>query len=283
MKNSFSKRHLKIEKPIIDLNSVYRPLRTSLWNSYVNYMIENWKYQWEQNNQWKEKELFFDFHKRVWDEVLELSRMDWTLNSCVAVLESEFENRSWAELFDLIEEMLSFNPSYPAEIWEVDMNRRLENHNSAFMLRELKFVPRFDAVELEAINGFAEDVIGTTHERIIEHQREALKQLGPNGSVRLSIKESISIVEAVARPLADGETTLGKALKKLKKDSTGHTLLSEQHEKFYTFSNGKEGIRHSLMDDQTVTTDEAKYFLVTCSAFARYLLAVGRKNGVFKQ
>lgn len=107
------------------------------------------------------------------------------------------------------------------------------------------------------------------------HLSEALKLMSNRQSpdYRNSIKESISAVEALCREIT-GESTLGDALRVWEKKGVKiPTFLKSGIEKLYIYTNDKRtGIRHSLMDDtESPTFDEAKFMLVTCSAFVNYI------------
>lgn len=107
------------------------------------------------------------------------------------------------------------------------------------------------------------------------HLENALKHLSsrPEPDYRNSIKESISAVEALCREIT-GEITLGPALKALeKKGVVIPRFLQSGIEKLYVYTNdSKTGIRHALMDEVEVPSfDEAKFMLVTCSAFVNYI------------
>lgn len=107
------------------------------------------------------------------------------------------------------------------------------------------------------------------------HLSEALKLMSNRQApdYRNSIKESISAVEALCREIT-GESTLGDALRVWEKKGVKiPTFLKSGIEKLYIYSNDKRtGIRHSLMDDtESPSFEEAKYMLVTCSAFVNYI------------
>lgn len=107
------------------------------------------------------------------------------------------------------------------------------------------------------------------------HISDALKHLStrPNPDYRNSIKESISAVEAMCRKIT-GENTLGKALNKLEKNGVKiPAMLKSAFEKLYVYTNDESsGIRHALMDDSDMPGfDEAKFMVVSCSAFINYL------------
>jgi hypothetical protein len=82
--------------------------------------------------------------------------------------------------------------------------------------------------------------------------------------------------------LIDGKrsATLPDALKRLNKKVPSHKALEGGFNQLYGFTSDAEGIRHALMDKPNLTTDDARYMLVSCSAFANYLLRLADRAGV---
>lgn len=92
-----------------------------------------------------------------------------------------------------------------------------------------------------------------------------------------SIKESISAVESMCC-IITGETgksaTLGATLKKLEKHNIYiHEAMKSAFEKLYGYTSDENGIRHGGIDFKGATSDDARYMLVSCSAFINYLNA----------
>ena len=52
-----------------------------------------------------------------------------------------------------------------------------------------------------------------------------------------------------------------------------HPALKLAFKKLYGYTNDKDGIRHSLMDKDTIDFEDAKYMIVSCSAFVNYVIA----------
>ncbi|MBP3712629.1 MAG: hypothetical protein J6I86_09225 [Bacteroidaceae bacterium] len=128
----------------------------------------------------------------------------------------------------------------------------------------------------EEVNSI-EEAIGSTKNNIKEHLNSALKHLADKEvpDYRNSIKESISAVGVLCREMT-GENDLGKALFVLeKKQRKLHPQLKAAFDNLYSYVNEKQsGIRHELMDESGTyvpTFHEAKFMLVTCSAFINYL------------
>lgn len=100
------------------------------------------------------------------------------------------------------------------------------------------------------------------------------------------IKESICAVESICKVIVGDENAdLSKAIKKLKDNGLQiHSALELAFIKLYAYTSDKGGIRHSEgMFESNVMFEEAKYMLVSCSAFVNYLVAeygkLGDKNG----
>jgi hypothetical protein len=100
---------------------------------------------------------------------------------------------------------------------------------------------------------------------------------------RNSIKESISAVEAICSLVAGSSSaTLGQALKELekKKSVDMHPALKGAFDKLYGYTSDAEGIRHALLKESNLDFEDAKFMLVSCSAFINYLRAKSAKAGI---
>jgi hypothetical protein len=95
-----------------------------------------------------------------------------------------------------------------------------------------------------------------------------------NPDYRNSIKESISAVESICKIIInDDKTTLGKALGEIEKKHKIPGSLKSAFSALYGFTSDEAGIRHSLLDKGiNVEIEEARFMLITCSAFINYLI-----------
>lgn len=103
-----------------------------------------------------------------------------------------------------------------------------------------------------------------------------------NPDYKNCVKESISAVESVCTIIVGHDSaTLGKALKKLETHGFEiHHALREGISNLYGYASDKGGIRHSEGEtESTVTFEEAKFMMVTCSAIVNYLVAEYGKHG----
>jgi hypothetical protein len=80
-------------------------------------------------------------------------------------------------------------------------------------------------------------------------------------------------VEAICAIIVkDDSATLGAAIKVIEKNFKLHKALKSAFTSLYGYTSDSSGIRHSLLeDDVEVTFEDAKFMLVSCSAFINYL------------
>lgn len=97
-----------------------------------------------------------------------------------------------------------------------------------------------------------------------------------------SIKESISAVEALCEiftGIKGKEASLGKMLKKIEDDGAViHSAMKSAFNILYGYTSDAKGIRHAGdIGGPSSTFDEAKFMLVSCSAFINYLIGITAK------
>lgn len=138
-------------------------------------------------------------------------------------------------------------------------------------------VPISDTYEIAAI----QDALNSKYKPVYEHLSKANKFLADRESpdYENSIKESISAVEAICEILTGikgKEATLGKMLKKIEENGIKiHSGLKSAFNTLYGYTSDANGIRHAGdIGGKSSTFEEAKFMLVSCSAFINYLTAV---------
>jgi hypothetical protein len=92
------------------------------------------------------------------------------------------------------------------------------------------------------------------------------------------IKESISDVEAICQViLKDKNAELGRALSILKAKFGLHEALEQGFKKIYGYTSDADGIRHALLAKDKLDVEDARFMLVSCSAFINYLIVKSDK------
>ena len=59
-----------------------------------------------------------------------------------------------------------------------------------------------------------------------------------------------------------------------------HGALKRAFNILYGYTSDANGIRHALLDEANLTFDEAKFMLVSCSAFINYLKGTASEAGI---
>ena len=193
-----------------------------------------------------------------------------------------FFNMPWYAPYDAIEFIADHLESTALEKFTRYVNHFLEQEMAAYRLVNGAIAEITSQEEIQAVEEAVRDTGPFTG--VQTHLRDALDKLTnrENPDFRNSIKESISAVEAMSRALTgDPKATLGEALKRLK--GSGVHLHPAQEKAWlvlYGYTNDAHGIRHALSDEPNVTFSDAKYMLVTCSAFVNHLVDLSQRAGI---
>jgi len=93
-----------------------------------------------------------------------------------------------------------------------------------------------------------------------------------------SIKEIVSALESVAKALVPKASTLGDAIKALRKDPKYSPHLLDALEKLYVYSNATPLVRHGHVQPGRPLLAEAELSLYIGVAYIRYLIVVGGES-----
>lgn len=273
----FSQRIGKTPKAVeLQIERIDADLRNRLWNAFCMHILSVIKRNTTYDEYLRGKDVAFiediyhSFFKDPIDEV----------PSLFSELQKRLKNRifkqQWYEVYDFLEftiKSITYREDFNKEVFVIHLNEILEEEFSGFRIVNNLFCPVSNQQELDEVE---QALNFTSIDGVNIHLTNALEKLSDKKQpdFRNSIKESISAVECVCRELT-GESTLGKALKKL--ESSGIDInqqLKTGFEKIYAYTNDKEsGIRHSIMEGfKNPDFEDAKYMLVACSSFVNYLV-----------
>lgn len=207
-----------------------------------------------------------------------LDTLSGTWPNVVSVLSNYFFKCKWHEVYDFLEFITN---NYSNEVVNKDFmeacNSVLEEELSAY-----RFVGgQITQITSEAEISEIEEALKTPLKTVNTHLENALRLLSDRESpdYRNSIKESISAVEAICRLIVnDQNATLGQALKKIEDKIGLHGALKNAFSNLYGYTSSAEGIRHALLDEKiSLSFEDAKFMLVSCSAFINYLIPKAEK------
>jgi hypothetical protein len=266
----------------LQIDGIDEPLRTSLWNIVYMALFEPMS---NVRHGTMTGETLNLITRRLWLEFFK-----WHIYKSFDVGDSRervfkwFLKAEWYEVYDFLEFLSSVHSCF-GDKFRNSCNVVLESEHSAYRFVGDKITPIVNDIEIQEVEQAAES--SSTHklEGARKHLDAALEKLSDrqNPDYRNSIKESISAVESVCAIISgDTKATLGQALKKIT-DSVGlHPALEKGMSSIYGYTSDAGGIRHAMIEESNCDLADAKYMLVSCSAFINYLIMKVEKAGLLK-
>jgi len=286
MKSFSQRKGLKPVKSVMQVDSMDEDLRNSLWNALTIYYWNRVKAKssgmWSGINLLSNDRdveilcnlLWLNYFKkpldtlpRAWDNVH--SEMRKYFFSC-----------EWSEVYDFVEFVAqNFPEKSENQKFESRCNSILEQELSAYRFIGGMITQITSEEEISEI----EEALDVSLEPVNTHLKTALDLLADRKSpdYRNSIKESISAVESICKLIVSKDkTTLGDALKEIDKKVELHPALKKAFESLYGYTSDAGGIRHASVDGSDLDFEDAKFMLVSCSAFINYLVVKSSKAGI---
>lgn len=286
---SFSQRKGFVPvKTVIQVDSMDDDLRNSLWNALTRYYWEKVRptilaqYFLSDRQNSSLQTLF----KRLWSDHFK-EPVDTLADSWSKTYDETreyFFDTNWYRVYDFIEFVANNHPDY-------SLNQRFMEYCNSVLEREVsayRFVGgKIAQITSEGEIAEIEEALGLPEpfRPVANHLKRALDLFADRESpdYRNSIKESILAVEAICQLITDNpKATLGDALKEIGKAKKVdlHPALKGAFNSLYGYTSDAEGIRHALLDEPNLHSEDAKFMLVSCSAFINYLIAKSSKAGI---
>lgn len=268
----FSERYgFKPEKAII-VNNISDVLRTRIWNLfYQNEIIKGGLASIRLSQSLKGEPSIED---KIAD-VLGFHAGDTKKNGTPqSRIEKYLHECLWYEVFDFVEIHVSFLTLEEKTKRTEQYNKLFEYEKSGYRLIDGIIIPITNPQELETVK----EAFQTPFRAVNEHIYKALEKYADRKApdYENSIKESISAVESmccIITGLSGAQATLGKTIKKLTESGVYiHPAMIRAFDALYGYASDEDGIRHGGIDFKNVPEEDAKYMLVSCSAFVNYLI-----------
>lgn len=194
-----------------------------------------------------------------------------TENYKLAEINNHISNCQWFEVYDFIEiHLLSISKEHRKE--------RVQQYNSIFEEEGVPYrifhdivIPINNEIELSVID----QALNTEFDSVNQHTKKAIMYFSDrkHPDYENSIKESISAVEAMCCIINGRDETLNKALDHLQKNGVHiHPAMKNAFISLYGYTCDEKGIRHAGIDFVSAPAEDAKYMLISCSAFVNYLI-----------
>lgn len=184
------------------------------------------------------------------------------------------KSKEWFTIYDVIESYLNLSSSSTVKFMTNEFNRIFEDECFGYRISKKKVISITNRDEIKSV----EKASQTHFSAVNMHIEKAIKLFSsrPQPDYENSIKESISAVESICCIITNSsskDATLGKTLKKLKDHGIYiHPAMENAYSLLYGYTSNEDGIRHGGIDFKNAPCEDAKYMLISCSAFINYLI-----------
>lgn len=258
--------------------SIDDELRASLWSALTKFFWEKYRSQgsgmYGRSDYVKGSNLE-DLIEAMWLHYFKqpIDTIDTYWEHCHKKLRTYYFKAEWYEVYDFIEFIATYGHQNLTKDFIRVCNIFLERENSAYRFINSKICEVTSQTEIDTV----ENAIASSEKMfgVNTHLKAALTLYSDrkNPDYRNSIKESISSIESLAKQITgDNNGTLGSALTLLEKNKAIHPALKKAFSALYGYTSDADGIRHALMDESESTKADAKFMLVSCSAFVNYII-----------
>jgi hypothetical protein len=276
----FSQRIGKSQiKTKLQIGSMDNDLRIALWNAFQTFFLE------EVESNWISQSDFEMFFKILWHKYfkLPLDNLNDYFPKTYDRIRKWFFEWEWYEVYDFIEFISQIDCPVNADEFRNFCNNMLERELSGYRFVDKIITEITDENELKEI----EDAIKFSKKQklsgVHSHLKSALSKLSDRKKpdYRNSIKESISAVESISQIISQNpKAELGQALKIIEQSVGLHGALKKGFMSIYGYTSDEGGIRHAMLEESKADFEDAKYMLVSCSAFVNYLIMKASKAGI---
>jgi len=278
-------------KMYLQIDSINDELKNSLWNLFLDLYDNSPKDYWVRVSK----------HTAKFFRKIPVDTLPYRDYECRQWLKKYFYSLNWYRVYEFLEfivgnhitmtrEPRGYAPGYDNH--EID-EERLISWCNIVLERELsgyRFIsgilsPISDKAEVTEV----ENAINSSNKEGLygasEHIKTAIEMLGkkPKPDFRNAIKEAISAVESVSKQISESNSKgLEGALSELCKHTEIHGALKSGFLKLYGYSSDEDGIRHAILDQPNIGFAEAKYMIVSCSAFVNFLILKADSVGLLQ-
>lgn len=254
----------------IQIESMDENLRNSFWNILLN------RYK-------KYPSLLNEIFIKLWINLFKkpIDAISTNISKRLAILRQYFFTADWYIVYDIIEFFANNTRGINQSNFINDCNYVLNRELSGW-----RFIGTYISriTEEQEIAEIEEALaLEKPFKPVSNHVNEALKLFSDKGTPNYAnvIKESISAVEAMCKIIMeDKNARLGHVLKLLQDKINLHPALSKAYDNIFGYTSDADGIRHALLEESNLAFEDAKFMLVSCSAFVNYLKVKMSKAGI---
>ena len=263
------------------MGSIDKELRNALWSLLTIYYWNTFRADYDSPGEIRGSNLFvlfralwMDFFKEPIDKIpTDFSGSTYGPGG-IDIVRDYYFGAEWNKAYDLVEFICDSGPERNRSNFIAECNTYLERENSGYRFVNGKIAAISSSEEINEIENAIESA--TPYYGVKKHLEEAISLMSDrtNPNYRNSIKESISAIEALCKTVSGKEKAhLSEAIVFLEKKGFIHTALKKAFNSLYGYTSDADGIRHALMEESNLTGADARFMLISCSAFINYVIA----------
>lgn len=267
-------------KTILQVESIDDDLKNRLWNVILESFFDKFSdytssYRGGESERSRiSRVIWKEFFKQPIDQIPYNSANDNVYAKAFTdFVRKWFFKVEWYEVYDFVEFLSTIETPFGDSVFTTECNLALKREVAGYRIVNQKVIQITSEEEILSIEEAS--TVTEQWKSVNEHLRTALDMLADrkNPDYRNSIKESISAVESLCIIITgDASATLGRALSEIEKRHSLHGALKTAFSAIYGYTSDSSGIRHALTEtDVNVEFEDAKFMLVSCSAFINYL------------
>lgn len=264
----FSERMNYINTKTIQLESIDNETRNRIYNVILNFFYEINKYDKFRYTIQK------DLYRICADKFFKIPN-NQDFHNYINKIEKLILKGEWHRLYSFIEFLCPFGNFLNEQTnynFEKSINTVLKEEVTGYQLINSIITPITNNEEIESL----ELALNSKYDSVNQHMNKALIHFSNkiNPDYNNSIKESISAVESIACIITKkNNATLASALDRLKNKGVKiHQAQINAFKQLYGYTSDENGIRHAGIDFSSANNEDAKFMLISCSAFVNYLI-----------
>lgn len=281
--SSFSQR-FGYAQPCLDLQDTDLPetLLNGLWDTVYLSFFQNIAEYDIIGDQVRVNDDFENLTKSIWFHFFRKPIDTRSSNAKFAVsqIRKFFFGASFFQVYDFLEYLAQCEIEYflrndGGANFAQYCNRVFERERAAFRFAGTTLVKITNELELESIEKSMSEDLPSSVRQHIKRAAQLYSQL-PSPDYRNSIKESISAVESAVAFVTESPKVGGISapLRRAFDKFVVHPALRDGFEKLYAYTSDADGIRHAILNESVLTQADARYMLISCSAFSNYLISL---------
>lgn len=282
----FSERngHKKVRE-IVQIESIDEPLKNVLWNLLKIHIWDNVRVSSGSFSAYYisadiNRETYA-FCQKLWFEYFKkpLDTLDYDWSKVLNQLRLYFFKCEWYEIYDFIEFCANnYREDEFKKIFTASCNIVLEKEVSAYRFIDGLISQVTEQEQLNEIEKALEESRGPVQ----VHLRRSLELLSDRDKpdYRNSVKESVSALESLVGLVLGSKGTFGQLMRKLEEEISLHPALKTAFSSLYGYTSDSGGIRHALLETENICFEDAKFFIVVCSAFINFVEGKVEKNNI---